>query len=71
MSIEKIKDTISDNLGNNVEVIYNEGRNKIFVYRGKIEEVYSNLFIIYDNDNYCKRCFSYYDILNNILKILF
>lgn len=69
MTIAKIKDTINDNLGNNIKVTYNEGRNKIYVYNGKIKEVYNNVFIIYDNKNDCKRCFSYYDVLTDTVKI--
>ncbi len=69
--ITKIKNIIKNNFGKQVEIMYNEGRNKIFVYRGRIIEVYNNVFIIMDDENSCKRCFSYYDILTNMVRIHF
>jgi len=69
MTIDAIRDNIHKELGSDVEVIHNEGRNKIYKYSGKIIEVYSNIFIISDNNN--KRCFSYYDVLTDTVKILF
>ena len=69
ISIEKIKAIITDNIGNCVKISYNEGRNKIYVYKGKIMEVYNNVFIIYDTVYNCKRCFSYYDVLTNTIKM--
>lgn len=71
MTIEKIKNTINDNLGCDIIVTYNEGRNKIYVYKGKVMEVYNNIFIVFDNDYFCKRCFSYYDVLIKNVKISF
>ncbi|MBQ6495310.1 MAG: Veg family protein [Bacilli bacterium] len=71
MSIEKIRNTVVDNIGNDVKIIYNEGRNKIYVYRGKVVEVYNNIFIIFDVKYDCKRSFSYYDILTNTVKMSF
>ncbi len=71
MTIEKIKDNINDNLGNEIVITHNEGRNKIYEYTGKIIEVYNNIFIILDDKNYSKRSFSYYDVLTNTVKISF
>ena len=71
MTIEKIKDNINKNLGNHIEVIHNEGRNKVYEYTGKLVEVYNNVFIILDDYNYSKRCFSYYDVLTKVVKISF
>ena len=45
MTIEKIKSDINHNMGNEVRVIHNEGRNKIYECNGKIVEVYNNIFI--------------------------
>ena len=69
MNINTIRGNIKNNLGNIIKITYNEGRNKIFIYRGKIKEVYKNVFIIYDNKCDCKRCFSYYDVLTNTVRI--
>ena len=69
MTISKIRDKISSHVGNEVKVVHNEGRNKIFEYRGKVVEVYPNVFIILDNNS--KRSFSYYDVLTDTTKISF
>lgn len=69
MTIDIIKKNIYDNKGNNVKVVHNEGRNKIYEYRGKLVEVYPNVFIVKIDDY--KRSFSYYDILTDTVKISF
>ncbi len=71
MTIEKIRKDINKNLGNEVKIIHNEGRNKIYEYTGKVVEVYNNIFIILDNDNDSKRSFSYYDVLTETVKVSF
>ena len=70
MTIEKIKQDINNNLGNDIRVIHNEGRNKIYEYNGKVVEVYNNIFIVLDNND-SKRSFSYYDVLTKAVKISF
>ena len=45
MNIEKIKEDINKNIGNEVKIVHNEGRNKIYEYSGKVIEVYNNIFI--------------------------
>ena len=69
MEIDTIRNDITNKLGNYVEVLHNEGRNKVYKYRGRIVEVYSNIFIILDNNS--KKCFSYYDVLTKTIKISF
>ena len=71
MTIEKIKRDINDNLGNDVKIIHNEGRNKIYEYSGKVVEVYNNIFIILDSNSDSKRSFSYYDVLTETVKVSF
>ena len=71
MTIEKIKRDINDNLGNDVKIVHNEGRNKIYEYSGKVIEVYNNIFIILDSNNDSKRSFSYYDVLTETVKVSF
>lgn len=71
MSIDIIKDKINNNLGNEILIKHNEGRNKIFEYKGKIIEVYNNVFIIMEEKNFSKLCFSYYDVLTKTVKISF
>ncbi|MBR3161372.1 MAG: Veg family protein [Bacilli bacterium] len=71
MTIKKIKEDINNNLGNDIMIIHNEGRNKIYEYTGKLVEVYNNVFIVLDNKNSSKRSFSYYDVLTKTVKINF
>ena len=71
MTIEKIKRDINDNLGNDVKIVHNEGRNKIYEYSGKVVEVYNNIFIILDSNSDSKRSFSYYDVLTETVKVSF
>lgn len=69
MTIDAIKKDICKNVGNNIKVVHNEGRNKIYEYRGKIIEVYPNIFIVMIKD--FKKSFSYYDVLTDTVKISF
>ncbi len=69
MTIETIRDNITNNMGNEVKVVHNEGRNKILEYRGRVVEVYNNIFIVLDHDS--KRSFSYHDVLTETVKISF
>ena len=71
MTIEKIKRSISNNLGNEIMIVHNEGRNKVYEYTGKLVEVYNNIFIVLDDKNSSKRCFSYYDVLTKVVRISF
>lgn len=71
MTIEKIRNDINDNLGSDVKITHNEGRNKIYEYSGKVIEVYNNIFIILDSNNDSKRSFSYYDVLTETVKVSF
>ena len=69
MTIDTIRKEIFRNIGNDIKVVYNEGRNKISQYDGEIIEVYPNVFIVKVH-NY-KKSFSYYDVLTNTVKISF
>ena len=71
MTIEKINSNINSNLGHDFKIIHNEGRNKIYEYRGKVVEVYDNIFIVLDSDNDSKRSFSYHDVLIETVKVSF
>ena len=69
MTIDAIRENIYHHIGNRIRIIYNEGRNKVSSYEGRIVEVYNNVFIVLDHDN--KRSFSYYDILIDTVQIYF
>ena len=69
MTIDTIRDDITNHIGNEILVIHNEGRNRILEYRGKVVEVYHNIFIVLDNEG--KKSFSYHDIFTETVKISF
>ena len=69
MTIEKIRKNIHNNMGNVAFIKHNEGRNKILEYKGRVIEVYRNIFVILDKDS--KRSFSYHDILTDTTKVSF
>jgi uncharacterized protein Veg len=69
MKIDVIKKNIHNNVGNNIKVVHNEGRNKIYEYNGKIVEVYPNVFIVKVSDS--KKSFSYYDVLTDTVQVFF
>ena len=68
--INKIKDNIKNNMGNNVNIIYNGSKNKKEEFSGLIAEIYNNIFIVkLDTDEV--KSFSYVDILTNTIEIFF
>lgn len=70
MTIEKIKSTINEKIGDGVKIISNGSRNKKEKYQGVITEVYNNIFIVkLDSDE--TKSFSYSDVLTNSIEIFF
>ncbi len=69
MTIDAIRENIYHHMGNHIFVTYNEGRNKVSCYEGKVVEAYQNIFIIMDHDS--KMSFSYHDILTKTVKVSF
>ena len=70
MTIDKIKYSINNRLGDSVKVIYNGCRNKREEYTGIISETYNYIFIIKMGSNE-KKSFSYTDVLTNTIEINF
>lgn len=70
MTIKKIKDDISNNLGKKVKIIYNGSRNRKEEYKGILTEVYNYIFIVrLDTDEV--KSFSYSDVLTSTIEIFF
>ncbi len=70
MTLKKIKESINNNIGKSVKIIYNGSRNKKEDYNGVIKEVYNNIFIVkLDTDEI--KSFNYCDILTNTIEIFF
>lgn len=70
MTLEEIKNKVNQNIGNNVTIKYNLGRNKIEKYNVKIKNAYKNVFIVELNDNRSEiKSFSYTDVITKTIKI--
>ena len=62
MTLEEIKNKVNENIGNNVTIKYNLGRNKIEKYNVKIKNAYRNVFIVELNNKSEIKSFSYTDL---------
>ncbi len=71
MTLSEIKNKVCENVGNNVTIRYNLGRNKIEKYNVKIRETYKNIFIVESNvgDKVEIKSFSYTDVMTKTIKI--
>ena len=70
MTLQEIKTKVNENIGNNVTIKYNMGRNKIEKYNVKIKETYKNIFIVETNKTEIKS-FTYTDIMTKTIKLFF
>lgn len=64
-SLLQFKDYFNDNLGQEVSIKADVGRNKFIVKEGTIEGVYNNYFLIRDNLN-CTETYNYSDLSNRL-----
>jgi len=69
MTLQEIKEKVNNNIGNDVIIKYNMGRNKIEKYNVKIKETYKNLFIVETNNNKEIKSFTYTDVMTKTIKI--
>ena len=71
MTLQEIKNKVNDNIGNDVMIRYNLGRNKVEKYKGRIKETYRNIFIVelLSGINCEIKSFSYADVMTKTIKI--
>lgn len=71
MTLQEIKKKLNDNIGNDVTIKYNIGRNRIEKYNVKIKETYNNIFIVESSkkNNTEIKSFSYTDVMTKTIKI--
>lgn len=69
MTIQKIKDNISDNLGNKVRIKFNIGRNKHEEFEAVIKELYNFIFIVQTETE--NKSFTYSDVLTKTVELHF
>ena len=69
MTIEKIKENLTDNIGNKVRVTFNVGRNKIEEFDAVLKETYRFIFVVEtENEN---KSFTYSDVLTKTVELHF
>ena len=69
MTIQKIKENISDNLGNKVRIKFYIGRNRHEEFDAIIKELYNFIFIVEtENEN---KSFTYSDVLTKTVELHF
>ena len=69
MTIEKIKENLSENLGNKVRIVFNIGRNKTEEFDATIKELYNFIFIVETEKE--NKSFTYSDVLTNTVELHF
>ena len=67
MNIYLTKKILKDNIGKNVSIKYNLGRNKYEEYEAIIKELYDYVFLV-ECDNIIKS-FSYIDVITKVIRI--
>ena len=72
MTIQDIKNTIKNNIGSNVRVKFNGGRNKCEEYDGVISDAFPFIFTIKKTGVLNEiKSFSYCDVLTKNVKVTF
>lgn len=71
MNINIIKEELKENIGKEVFIKYNLGRNKIEKYKAKIKEIYNYIFIVEITNTNEVKSFTYSDIITNTIKIYY
>jgi len=69
MNISLIKEELEKNIGREVIIRYNLGRNKIEKYNARIKELYNYIFIVELDKNSELKSFTYSDVITSTIKI--
>ena len=69
MNINVIKKELEGNIGKDVTIKYNLGRNKIEKYNARIKELYNYIFIVELKDSSELKSFMYSDVITNTIKL--
>lgn len=70
-SLLQVRKDVESNMGQEIIIKANLGRNKCVCKRGTIEKTFSNLFLIKEEDTNSNISYSYADILTNNLEITY
>ena len=69
MTIDTIRQNISENIGNKVKVKFNAGRNKIEEFDAIVKELYKFIFILETESD--RKSFTYSDVLTKTVELHF
>ena len=69
MTIEKLKESLNENLGNKVRIVFNIGRNKTEEFEAIIKELYNFIFIVETETE--NKSFTYSDVLTQTVELHF
>lgn len=69
MNINTVKAELEKNIGKDVIIKYNLGRNKIEKYHAIIKQLYNYIFIVEIKKSLELKSFMYSDIITNTIKI--
>ena len=69
MTIEKIKENLTENLGNKVKITFNIGRNKIEEFEAVLKETYRFIFVV--ETEHENKSFTYSDVLTKTVELNF
>ncbi|HPF83498.1 MAG TPA: Veg family protein [Bacilli bacterium] len=69
MNINLVKKELEKNIGKEVVIKYNLGRNKIEKYNAMIKELYNYIFIVEIKNSSELKSFMYSDIITNTIRI--
>lgn len=71
MNIDIVKEELENNIGKEVYIKYNLGRNKIEKYNAIIKELYNYIFIVEIIDTCELKSFMYSDVITNTIKLYY
>lgn len=69
MTIESVKEKLTNHIGDVVTIKYNLGRNKYEEYDVIIKEIYSHIFLVELAEKKFIKSFSYTDVITKTIKI--
>jgi len=69
LNINLVKKELEKNIGKEVVIKYNLGRNKIEKYNAMIKELYNYIFIVEIKNSSELKSFMYSDIITNTIRI--
>lgn len=72
MTIDGVKQTLQNHIGDVVTINYNLGRNKYESYDVKIKELYQHIFLVeVESNQSVVKSFSYSDVITKTIRIDF